>query len=114
MRLSWCRMKRAIGEHFWHPGFRGHNTDFSRCTLWTPRENVDPEAVQLFGHEIEVRPSIAVSSEDGYGSYTALSDVMGISGSDHSGNSRHAQTLVQPKVFGQEKISIVSPESSFV
>jgi hypothetical protein len=77
----------------------------------TPRENVDPEAVQLFGHEIEVRLSIAVSLEDGYRSYTTLSDVMGISGSYHSGNSRHAQTLVQPKVLGQETISIVSPES---
>lgn len=32
----------------------------------TPCENVDPEAVQLFGHEIEVRLSIAVSLEDGY------------------------------------------------
>ena len=30
----------------------------------------------------------------------------------HSGNSRHAQTLVEPKVFGQEIISIVSPEIS--
>jgi hypothetical protein len=30
----------------------------------------------------------------------------------HSGNSRHAQTLVEPKVFGQEIISIVSPEFS--
>jgi len=78
----------------------------------TPRENVDPEAVQLFGHEIEVRPSIAVRLEDGDGSYTTLSDVMGISGSYHSGNSRPAQAPVQPKVFGQEKISIVSPEST--
>ena len=34
-----------------------------------------------------------VSLEDGYGSYTTLSVVMGISGSYHSGNSRHAQTL---------------------
>ena len=73
----------------------------------TPRENVDPEAVQLFGHEIEVRPSITVSLEDGYVSYTTLRDVMGISGSCHSGNSRHAQILAQPKVFGQEKMSIV-------
>ena len=77
----------------------------------TPRENVDPESVQLFDHEIEVRPSIAVSLEDRYGSYTTLSDVMGIPGRYDSGNSRHAQTLVQPKVFAQEKISIVSPES---
>jgi hypothetical protein len=76
----------------------------------TPRENIDAKAVQLFGHEIEVGPSIAVSLENGYGSYTTLRHVMWIPRCYHSGNAPHAQTLVELNLFGQEKIGIVSPE----
>ena len=56
----------------------------------TPRENVDAEAVQFLGHEIEVGPSIAVSLEDGNGSYAPLRDVMRIPRRYDSGNTRHA------------------------
>ena len=42
----------------------------------TPRKNVDVEAVQFLRHEIEVRLAIAISLENGNGSYTALSDMM--------------------------------------
>jgi len=54
------------------------------------RRSRSAEAVQFLGHEIEVRLSIAVSLEDGNGSYAALSDVMWIPRRYHSGNTRHA------------------------
>ena len=67
-------------------------------------ENIDAEAVQFFGHKIEVRFSIAVSLEDRNRSYTSLRDVMRILRNYHSGNTRLAQTLVEPDVFSQEKL----------
>jgi hypothetical protein len=54
----------------------------------TSRENLDAET--FLGHEIEVCLSIAVSLEDGNGSYAALSDVMRIPRRYHSGDTRHA------------------------
>ena len=56
----------------------------------TPRENVDAEAVQFLGRDIEVGASIIYGLENGNGSYAALSDVMQITGRYNPGNASHA------------------------
>ena len=77
----------------------------------TPSKNIDAEAVQFFGHKIEVGSSITVGVENRNGSHAPLRDMMWITRSYNPGNSRHAQTLVEPNIFSQDQISMVSPES---
>ena len=52
-----------------------------------PRKNFQ---IQLLCHEIEIGPPIAVSLENGNGSYAPLRDVMRIPGGYDSGDTRHA------------------------
>jgi hypothetical protein len=76
----------------------------------TPSKNINAEAVQFFGHKIQVENSLTIGLENRSGSHAPLRDVMRITRRCNPGNSRHAQTLVEPIAFSQEKISIVSPE----
>jgi hypothetical protein len=55
----------------------------------TPRNNLDAEAVQFFGHEIEVGASIAIRMENGNRSHAPLRDVMRITRRYNSGDSCH-------------------------
>jgi hypothetical protein len=75
-----------------------------------PRENSDADAIQLFGHEIEVCPSIAVSLENGNRPHAMLRNVMRVTKRYNPGNSRHVQTLVEPNASGQEKL-VLCPRS---
>ena len=54
--------------------------------------------------------SITIGLENRNGSHAPLHDVMRMSRSYNPGNSRHAQTLVEPNAFSQGKITIVSRE----
>jgi len=67
----------------------------------TPSKNIDAEAIQFFGHEIEVGSSITIGLENGNGSHAPLRDVMRITRRYNPGNSRHAQTLAEPNAFSQ-------------
>src|SRR2546428_3014691 len=68
-----------------------------------PSQNLDTKAVQLFRHEIEVAPSIAVGLKDGNGAHAPLRDVMRITRCYDSGNACHATNLLEPHDFSQEK-----------
>ncbi len=76
----------------------------------TPSKKIDAEAVQFSGPKIQVRYSPTICLENRNGSHAPLRDVMRVTRRYNLGNSRHAQTLAEPKAFSQEKISIVSPE----
>ena len=78
----------------------------------TPSKNIAAEAVQFFGHKIQVESSITIDLENRNGSRALLRDVMRITKRYNPGYSRHAQTLVEPNTFSQEIVSIVSPEFS--
>jgi hypothetical protein len=54
----------------------------------TPSKNIDAEAIQFFGHEIEVGSSITIGLENGNGSHAPLRDVMRITRRYNPGNSR--------------------------
>jgi hypothetical protein len=55
----------------------------------TPSKNIDAEAIQFFGHEIEIGSSITIGLEEDNASHSLLRDVMRITRSYNPGNSRH-------------------------